>query len=288
MNSGALPESPVPSIPSGQRLHRRIFGNLHLLTAVAGGLLGLAAPGYSTPPVEYVRICSLYGEGYHYLPGTDICFNSATGDARVQTDAGEWRTLLPYPEGKWVTSNLQPECSPGKLVTLGTFKSTDFTLNGWNRKQTQPVTLNLKAGEFISKVIMSGGFYDPRIPERHGVNGFDGLCIRSMDPNVIEVGATPANPPFGNAKLPIGCVANSRLVNMPAAYSISATAAYPNIDAFILEGSGTVSGPYTYGSKLLVTTDLRPEGAEALTYLDGAIRKPLAGTLTASVCVDGK
>src|SRR5262245_29646830 len=24
-------------------------------------------------PVEYVKICTLYGEGFYYIPGTDIC-----------------------------------------------------------------------------------------------------------------------------------------------------------------------------------------------------------------------
>src|SRR5262245_46906583 len=24
-------------------------------------------------PVEYVRICSLYGEGFYYIPGADVC-----------------------------------------------------------------------------------------------------------------------------------------------------------------------------------------------------------------------
>ena len=24
-------------------------------------------------PVEYVRICSLYGAGFYYIPGTDTC-----------------------------------------------------------------------------------------------------------------------------------------------------------------------------------------------------------------------
>ena len=24
-------------------------------------------------PVEYVKVCSLYGAGYYYIPGTDIC-----------------------------------------------------------------------------------------------------------------------------------------------------------------------------------------------------------------------
>ena len=24
-------------------------------------------------PVQYVKICSLYGDGFYYIPGTDIC-----------------------------------------------------------------------------------------------------------------------------------------------------------------------------------------------------------------------
>src|SRR5262245_30014220 len=36
-------------------------------------------------PVEYVRICSLYGEGFFYIPGTDTCLKLG-GYLRVQTD----------------------------------------------------------------------------------------------------------------------------------------------------------------------------------------------------------
>src|SRR5215472_13329771 len=32
--------------------------------------------------VEYVKVCSLYGAGYFYLPGTDTCIDVATNDAR--------------------------------------------------------------------------------------------------------------------------------------------------------------------------------------------------------------
>ena len=248
------------------------------------GLLGIASNSHASP-VEYVKICSLYGAGFHYVPGTDICLNDITGDARQATEGGVWRSLLPYPEGKWVT-NLQPECAPGKLVKVGTFKSTDFTLNAWGRKQTPPFSLQLKPGEFISKVMMSGGFYDPRVPSRHGVNGSQGLCLRSIDPNLLENSASgPFNPPYGNGLLPIGCVANSRIVNMPAAYSITATAAYPSIDASFIDAAGSVAGPYTYGTQLVVTTDLGAGGPFLLTYFDG-VAKPLAGTISASVCVE--
>src|SRR5262245_39388420 len=36
-------------------------------------------------PVEYVRICSLYGEGFFYIPGTDTCLKLG-GYLRVQTE----------------------------------------------------------------------------------------------------------------------------------------------------------------------------------------------------------
>src|ERR1700704_2517017 len=130
------------------------------VTLVLGiGLLGIASPGH-TIPVEYVKVCSLYGDSFHYIPGTDICLNDRTGDARQQTVGGTWRSLLPYPAGRWVTNpGLECGLSFGKFVSVGTFNSTDFALNAWDRKQTQPVNLSLKPGEFISKVTMGGGFF---------------------------------------------------------------------------------------------------------------------------------
>ena len=133
----------------------------------------------------------------------------------------------------------------GRYVNVGTFSSTDFTPNAWNRKQTQPVAVTMKAGEFVSKVTMSGGFYDPRIPARHGTNNTDGLCVRSIDPTVMENfgNGNYVNPPFGNGMLPVGCVANSRIVGMPAAYTISATSAYPSIDTYFYDAAATSPAP---------------------------------------------
>lgn len=198
----------------------------------------------------------------------------------MATEGGVLTSRLPYPEGNWVTKNVQPECSPGRVVKLGTFRSTDFTLNAYERKQTAPVPLALTSGEFVSKVVMSGGFYDPRAVGRHGVNGMDGLCVRSVDPSVIQAGV---NPPFGNFGRPVGCVANSRIVDMPAAYSISATSAHPSVDV-LFSGSGDTFGTVPYGTALVVTTDLDRSSA-LLTYQDGGVSKPLAGDLTVWVCV---
>lgn len=160
----------------------------------------VAVVGHAVP-VEYVRDCSLYGAGVHYMPGTDVCVHEGTGDARQQTEAGTWRSVLPYPDGKWAATP-QLECG-----------------FGWS----------------------------------------------------------------------LGCVANSRIVNMPAASAVNATAAYPSIDSWFLNSEQTiVSGPYTYGSKLVVTTDFETPSQVALTYFDVGteLNKPTAGRLAVSVCVE--
>jgi hypothetical protein len=49
-----------------------------LLLGTAAGLLAVGgAQAADMPvkaaPVNYVKICSLYGDGFYYIPGTDTC-----------------------------------------------------------------------------------------------------------------------------------------------------------------------------------------------------------------------
>jgi hypothetical protein len=47
-----------------------------LVAALSVLFMGLtAAPSYAQP-VEYVRVCSLYGAGFFYMPGTDTCLQT--------------------------------------------------------------------------------------------------------------------------------------------------------------------------------------------------------------------
>jgi hypothetical protein len=252
------------------------------------GLLGLASASYGQ--VQYVRICSLYGAGFDYIPGTDVCLNQQTGDARAQTLGGTWRTILPYKDGAWVTNPLI-ECGlTSRLVKVGDFKSTDFSPNAYERLETAGVPLGLKPSEFITKIIMKGGFYDPRLAAARSGSGLGtlALCVRSIDPNVVEPGSTW---PYGNGAVPIGCVVNSRIVGMPAAYAVLAMGAYPQIDEYYTDAQLTnVAGPYVFGSQLVVTTDILTPGPNALSYTagftdSGPIVQPLAGTLSVSACV---
>jgi hypothetical protein len=253
------------------------------------GLLGLSSLSYGEP-VEYVKVCSLFGAGFEYMPGTDICRNVQNGDTREITEAGIWRSVLPYKDGEFV-ANPQLACgASSNLVKIGDFKSTDFTLNAYGRLQTAGTPLELKPPEFITKIIMGGGFYDPRTAAARSGSGLGtlALCVRSIDPNVVEELNTPA---YGNGGVPIGCVVNSRIAGMPWPYSVSAMGAYPQVDQYFTDAGLThVAGPYTYGSKLVVTTDILTRGPDALSYTvgfdaGGAIVAPLAGTLSVSACV---
>lgn len=50
-----------------------LLGSAAGLLAVAGAQAADMPVKAAAKPVEYVKICSLYGAGFYYLPGTDIC-----------------------------------------------------------------------------------------------------------------------------------------------------------------------------------------------------------------------
>ncbi len=61
-----------------------------LLLGSAAGLVAVAgAQAADMPvkaaPVQYVKICSLYGDGFYYIPGTDTCLKMG-GYVRVQAE----------------------------------------------------------------------------------------------------------------------------------------------------------------------------------------------------------
>ncbi len=61
-----------------------------LLLGSAAGLVAVAgAQAADLPvkakPVQYVKICSLYGAGYYYIPGTDTCIKIG-GYVRAEWD----------------------------------------------------------------------------------------------------------------------------------------------------------------------------------------------------------
>src|SRR3979411_414482 len=67
----------LPEIQTGGLSMRMIKS---LLLGSAAGLVAVSgAQAADLPvkakPVEYVKVCSLYGAGFYYIPGTDICLH---------------------------------------------------------------------------------------------------------------------------------------------------------------------------------------------------------------------
>src|ERR1700710_728640 len=67
---------PEPRERTTWRLHMKMIKSLIL--GSAAGLAALSGAQAADLPVkakavEYVRICSLYGAGFFYIPGTDTC-----------------------------------------------------------------------------------------------------------------------------------------------------------------------------------------------------------------------
>jgi len=54
---------------------------------VAGTGMSVPVPAESKP-VEYVKVCTLFGARFYYSPGTDTCINADTGETRRVTEDG--------------------------------------------------------------------------------------------------------------------------------------------------------------------------------------------------------
>src|ERR1051325_6343686 len=73
-----------------------LLGGAAGLVAVAGAQA--ADLPVKAKPVEYVKICSLYGEGFFYIPGTDTCLKIG-GGVRVESYVGAGGSHAIYTNG---------------------------------------------------------------------------------------------------------------------------------------------------------------------------------------------
>lgn len=55
-----------------------LLGSAAALVAMSGARAADAVAVVAEPePMEYVRVCDTYGEGYFYIPGTETCLRVA-------------------------------------------------------------------------------------------------------------------------------------------------------------------------------------------------------------------
>ena len=85
--AGSSGETPGPG-SIGVEIDMKLVKSLFLGSAAALVAVGAQAadlPVKKAAPVEYVRICSTYGEGFFYVPGTDSCLRVS---GRLRVDVG--------------------------------------------------------------------------------------------------------------------------------------------------------------------------------------------------------
>ena len=95
-----------------------------LLLGTAAGLVAVAgAQAADMPvkaaPVQYVKICSLYGDGFYYIPGTDTCLKMG-GYLRVQAEYNMGGGGVPVGDsagGDGATGPVHPRPAPTTSTT---------------------------------------------------------------------------------------------------------------------------------------------------------------------------
>ena len=65
-----------------------LLGSAAALVAVSGARAADAVVVAEPEPVEYVRVCDVYGAGFYYIPGTETCLRVG-GYVRYDIGAGD-------------------------------------------------------------------------------------------------------------------------------------------------------------------------------------------------------
>lgn len=158
----------------------------------------------SARPVEYVKVCDLFGAGFNYLPGTDVCVNSANNQAKQATAGGVWQWRMPSNPVEWAPAP-QAACEGGSVVKLGKFTISDLTLNAQSRYQTDLLPLRLRPGQYIAKVLYQGGFTNTQ--DKNGGRGNFCMYYSWQDPTA------------GTQYSPLGCVDTAPRASLPETLS---------------------------------------------------------------------
>jgi len=154
-------------------IRRLLFASTAALVAVSGARAADAVVIAEPEPVEYVRVCDVYGTGYFYIPGTETCLRIG-GYVRYQVSGGDlWaRDAIDHEDGSindtWNQySRLSLQTWTGTETELGTLKTFTETRFEWGNGDES-----------------TGN--DPA-PVTRGSNGFDGTGV-SLNFAWIELG----------------------------------------------------------------------------------------------------
>ncbi|MBI1201413.1 MAG: porin [Rhodopseudomonas sp.] len=142
-----------------------------LLLGTAAGLVAMTgAQAADLPvkakPVQYVKICSLYGAGFYYIPGTDTCIKIG-GWARAEYNLNAGGSFNPIKSSIFDRTTADNTIRARAMVTFDVRSQTEYgTLrsyiaSGWNSTTTATTAVNSPAsdGLYVPRAfIQLGGF----------------------------------------------------------------------------------------------------------------------------------
>ena len=145
-----------------------------LILGSAAGLVALSGAQAADLPVkakavEYVRICSLYGAGFFYIPGTDTCIKLG-GYLRVDTtfnggvygqpfysgDAGQGNRYRDYFNSRSRMAITVDTRTATEYGVVRTFGQGDFQFQNFG---TSNPSLSIAAGRQLRAAVTAGGGY---------------------------------------------------------------------------------------------------------------------------------
>jgi len=148
-------------------------------------------------PVEYVKVCSLYGAGFFYIPGTDKCIKIG-GLFREQWDihsAGDGQAFM-NTQGRWTRTDTSDSAFRTRSVlTLDVREQSAYgTIRGYTAFGAQQTTGSdtLQSGLFFNRgFVQFAGFTGGRAVSFFDFISFDpyGLA-NNIRPNLGNTGAT--------------------------------------------------------------------------------------------------
>src|SRR3989442_5632993 len=147
-----------------------------LILSSAAGLMALSGALAADLPVkakavEYVRICSLYGAGFFYIPGTDTCiklggylrvdtsFNTGTGaygQPAYNGDAGQGNRFRDYFVARSRMALTVDTRTATEYGVVRTFGQGDFQFNNFGGNTNNPTALATFTSDRLSG---AGGGY---------------------------------------------------------------------------------------------------------------------------------
>lgn len=137
-----------------------------LLLGSAAGLVAVAGAQAADLPVkakavEYVKVCSLYGAGFYYIPGTDTCIKIG-GFVRAEWDHNAAGSFAPYVDGTnglyTRDGNTLNQRARG-IVTFDTRSQTEFgTLRSYLRAGWQWTSQDATVGGSAATVYLDRAF----------------------------------------------------------------------------------------------------------------------------------